>query len=219
MILSFTEENYLKALLKITLEHESKSAGTNELATSLSLKPATVNDMLKKLKEKQCIAYEKYGKITLTDLGEKHAWGIVRKHRLWETFLFEKLDFTWDEVHEVAEQLEHIQSSKLMDRLDQFLGYPEFDPHGDPIPTMKGEVKVRYKKTLAELEPGHTCKVAAVRDNSSSFLQYVVKLGLKLKSEVKVISVQEFDGMMQLEAEGKISTVSQKFAQNIFIEE
>ncbi len=217
-MLSQTEENYLKALLKITLDNEHGEAGTNELAASLSLKPATVNDMLKKLKEKQFIAYEKYGKITLTALGKKHGWGIVRKHRLWETFLFEKLDFSWDEVHEVAEQLEHIQSVKLIDKLDQFLGYPSFDPHGDPIPTHKGVVKIQYKKLLVDAQENETYKVLAVKDNSSAFLQYVAKVGIQLNCHIKVKSIQTFDGMMHIEVDGKKSTVSQKFAQNIFIE-
>ena len=147
-MLSYTEENYLKALQKITLESGTKDAGTNELATLLAVKPATANDMLKKLKEKKLVDYEKYGKIRLSGEGEKIAIDIIRKHRLWETFLYQNLEFSWDEVHDVAEQLEHIQSSKLIDKLDKFLGYPEFDPHGDPIPSSNGEIKVQFKKTL-----------------------------------------------------------------------
>ena len=136
MLLTYTEENYLKTLLKLTLESKRAEAGTNELATHLMVKPATVSDMLKKLKEKQLVDYEKYGKITLTDEGKKIGIEIIRRHRLWETFLYEKLEFTWDEVHEVAEQLEHIHSAKLVDKLDKFLNYPAFDPHGDPIPNV-----------------------------------------------------------------------------------
>ena len=119
MLLSYTEENYLKALLKITFDSGVEKVGTNELASALDVKPATANDMLKKLKEKMLVDYKKYGKINLTSAGKKIAIEIIRKHRLWETFLYQKLEFSWDEVHEVAEQLEHIQSQKLVDKLDK----------------------------------------------------------------------------------------------------
>jgi DtxR family Mn-dependent transcriptional regulator len=146
-MLSFTEENYLKALWHLTMDNTHKGdAGTNELAAHLNVKPATSNDMLKKLKEKKLVDYKKYGKSSLTNKGKKLAIEVVRKHRLWETFLYEKLEFTWDEVHEVAEQLEHIQSQKLVDKLDKFLNYPYFDPHGDVIPNAKGEMRVPLKK-------------------------------------------------------------------------
>jgi len=216
-MLSYTEENYLKALFKLGLENGGETAGTNELAAQLSVKPASVTDMLKKLKEKKLIEYEKYGKISLTQQGKRHAVEVLRKHRLWETFLYEKLEFTWDEVHEVAEQLEHIQSGKLVEKLDKFLGYPEFDPHGDPIPNDKGELRVRYKKTLAQVEPGYLCRMVAVKDNSVSFLQYVAELGLSLNSTIQVISRQDFDGQMQIEVNKKVSVVSSKFAENIFV--
>jgi DtxR family Mn-dependent transcriptional regulator len=216
-MLSYTEENYLKALFKITFGSGSNEAGTNELASLLVVKPATVNDMLKKLKEKELVDYEKYGKITLTIKGKKIALEIIRKHRLWETFLYQKLEFSWDEVHEVAEQLEHIQSGKLIDKLDKFLDYPEFDPHGDPIPNKKGEIKVQYKKTLSEISVGKSCKMVAVKDNSSPFLQYVVKVGLGINNEIKVLSIQDYDSMMVIEINGQQSTVSQKFAENIFV--
>jgi len=217
MILTYTEENYLKALFKISFDHDIEEVGTNELATYLAVKPATANDMLKKLKEKGLVHYEKYGKITLMKTGKKFAIDVLRKHRLWETFLYKKLEFSWDEVHEVAEQLEHIQSQKLVDKLDQFLDYPEFDPHGDPIPNKKGEMKVQFKKTLSEVAVGISCKMVAVKDNSSSFLQYVVKVGLGINDEIKVLSKQEYDKMTDIEVNGVKSSVSQKFAENIFV--
>ncbi|HOY11694.1 MAG TPA: metal-dependent transcriptional regulator [Saprospiraceae bacterium] len=217
MLLSYTEENYLKALLKITFDSGVEKVGTNELASALDVKPATANDMLKKLKEKMLVDYKKYGKINLTSEGKKIAIEIIRKHRLWETFLYQKLEFSWDEVHEVAEQLEHIQSQKLVDKLDKFLAYPEFDPHGDPIPNSKGEIKIHYKKTLSEMTPGNTCKMVAVKDNSSPFLQYVVKVGLGINNEINIISIQEYDLMMVIEVNGQQSTVSQKFAENIYV--
>lgn len=216
-MLSYTEENYLKALLKISVENNSEGAGTNELAFLLNVKPATVNDMLKKLKEKKLVSYEKYGKIKLTKEGTKFATDVLRKHRLWETFLYEKLAFSWDEVHEVAEQLEHIQSSKLIDRLDKFLDFPEFDPHGDPIPTKDGELKIHFKKTLADMEVGSTCKMVAVKDNSSSFLQYVVEVGLGINNQIKIISKQDYDALTVIEVNDKQSSVSLKFAENIYV--
>lgn len=217
-MLSFTEENYIRTLFQLTTENADKpKAGTNELATKLNVKPATANDMLKKLKEKKLINYEKYGKISLTAEGRRQAIDVLRKHRLWETFLYEKLEFTWDEVHEVAEQLEHIHYSKLIDKLDKFLNFPEFDPHGEVIPNAKGEIKIQFKNTLAVVKPGTTCRMVAVKNNTASFLQYVVKIGLEISSQIKVLSKQEYDGIMELEIEGKKSNVSQKFAENILV--
>jgi DtxR family transcriptional regulator, Mn-dependent transcriptional regulator len=217
-MLSFTEENYLKALLRLTVDNADKSdAGTNELASFLKVKPATATDMLKKLKEKKLVEYEKYGKISLTGLGKGEAIEIVRRHRLWETFLHDKLEFSWDEVHDIAEQLEHIRSTKLIDKLDQFLDYPEFDPHGDAIPNANGEMPRPFTKTLSEAIPEAVCTIIAVRDNSPSFLQYVTKLGLKINTEIKVLEKQEFDQSMELEVKDQRITVSKKFAENIFI--
>lgn len=216
-MLSYTEENYLKALLHLTMEIDNTEAGTNDIAAELDVRPATANDMLKKLKEKNLINYEKYGKSSLTKEGKKLAVEVVRKHRLWETFLFEKLDFTWDEVHEVAEQLEHIQSAKLVDKLDKFLNYPAFDPHGDAIPTARGDMKPAIKKTLNEEEPGHTCTMIGVKDNSAAFLQYVDRVGLSIKQKIKVLSKQPYDELMEIEVNGKRSNVSPKFAENIVV--
>ena len=217
MMLSFTEENYLKALQKISFDSGLEEVGTNELATALLVAPASVNNMVKKLREKELVDYEKYGKITLTKTGKKKALNIIRKHRLWETFLYEKLEFSWDEVHEVAEQLEHIQSEKLVDKLDKLLDYPEFDPHGDPIPNKKGEVKVQVKRTLSDVAVGSICKMVAVKDDSSSFLQYVVKVGLELNAMIFVISKQEYDDITVIKVNGIESSISQKFAENIFV--
>lgn len=217
-MISQAEENYLKALFHLTNETEDKvEAGTNELAFYLEVKPATVNDMLKKLKEKELVSYKKYGKIMLTQQGREYAVEVVRKHRLWETFLYEKLEFSWDEVHEVAEQLEHIKSKKLVEQLDRFLGFPKIDPHGDPIPNAKGEIKYLKRKTLTDIPVGAVCKLVAVKDSSASFLQYAVQIGLGLSSKIKIISRQEFDGSVEIEIDNKRSTVSQKFAENLFV--
>lgn len=217
-MLSYTEENYLKALFHLTYETEQyNEAGTNQLASYMGVKPATATDMLRKLKEKGLIDYEKYGKITLSDDGKSHALEVLRKHRLWETFLFQKLDFSWDEVHEVAEQLEHIHSPKLIDKLDKFLGFPEYDPHGDAIPDANGNLKPSFRKSLAEVEPGVQCKMVAVRDNTVAFLQYVSQLNLKINTPIKVLSRQSYDGTIEILIDSQLNTVSQKFAENIMI--
>jgi len=217
-MVSVTEENYLKALLQLQLNKGiEEGVGTNELAEHLGIKPATANDMLKKLKEKKWVDYEKYGKIFLKKAGKTIAVEVLRKHRLWETFLYEKLSFTWDEVHEVAEQLEHIQSVKLVDKLDEMLDFPEFDPHGEIIPNKNGEFKIHFKKTLNEIRVGESCKMVSVNDNTTSFLQYVVKVGLGLNNVIKVVSKQSFDDTVEIEVDGHVSNVSQRFAKNIFV--
>ncbi len=217
-MLSQAEENYLKAMFHLTTMAESSNeTGTNALASYLDVTPATVNDMLKKLKEKDLVSYEKYGKITLTQKGKDYAVDIVRRHRLWETFLYEKLDFSWDEVHEVAEQLEHIKSKKLIEQLEKFLDFPETDPHGDPIPNAKGKIKYQKRKTLAEIPIGSICKLVAVKDTSASFLQYAMKIGLGLSSTIEILNRHEFDGSIEIKVNKSRSTVSLKFAENLFV--
>ncbi|MES2587746.1 MAG: metal-dependent transcriptional regulator [Bacteroidota bacterium] len=217
-MLSITEENYIKHILSLILESNSElGIGTNELATSLSVKPSSVNVMLKKLREKSFIEYEKYGKIHLTEKGKLFGMAIIRKHRLWETFLYEKLDFTWDEVHEVAEQLEHIQSAKLVEKLDKFLGFPTIDPHGDPIPNEKGEISTISKLILSEIEVGKKCRMVAVKDNSAAFLKFVQELGLSINNEVEILSKLDFDDSIEICVNNQKSRVSKKFAQNICV--
>ena len=217
-MVSQTEENYLKSLFHLTLENNNKAeAGTNELAGFLGVKPASANDMLKKLKAKKLVNSEKYGKISLTREGVKKAIEVVRKHRLWETFLYQKFAYSWDEVHEVAEQLEHIQSAKLVDKLDEFLKFPLYDPHGDPIPNAKGEMPSAHKKTLYEEEVGHHCTMVAVKDNSAQFLQYVNQVGLSINNKIKVIARHDFDELMDIEVNGRKISVSPRFAKNIVI--
>ncbi len=217
IMLSDTEENYLKALLRITGEQGSGGeAGTNQLAAKLNVRPATATDMLKKLREKQLVNYEKYGKISLTDTGRDLAITIIRKHRLWETFLFDKLGFSWDEVHDIAEQLEHIKSDKLVERLDKFLGFPQFDPHGDAIPTADGNYIDEARLTLAEAAEHQPYVIVAVKDNSPSFLQYVSEIGMRIHSQVKVLHKYAFDHSMALEIDGIKTSISDKVAQNIY---
>jgi DtxR family Mn-dependent transcriptional regulator len=217
-MLTTTEENYLKAIFHLSSAGSARgNAGINELAQFLGLRPATCNEMCKRLKEKQLVEYERYGKITLTGNGRSHAIGVIRKHRLWETFLYEKLRFTWDEVHEVAEQLEHINSVKLIDRLEEFLDYPRYDPHGDPIPDARGQIKEELRRTLADMKPGEKCKMVAVKDNSAPFLQYVARIGLGLSAGIRVKGVNTFDSTVEIEVAKKTHTVSRKFAENILV--
>lgn len=215
-MLTTTEENYIKALLGISTEGDGE-AGTNQLAARLDVRPATVTDMVKKLKEKSLVDYKRYGKIRLTEKGRSKATQIVRKHRLWETFLFDKLGFSWDEVHEVAEQLEHIQSEKLIEQLDNFLGYPKFDPHGDTIPDANGDFQHEKRNSLAEGEVGKNYTIIAVRDNSPEFLQYASRIGLTINSLVNIIEHFNFDGSIAISIEDKAINISHKVAENIYI--
>lgn len=197
---------------------ERPEAGTNEMAAYLGVKPATATDMLKKLKEKELVSYQKYGKILLTGEGRKKGLAVLRKHRLWETFLYEKLDFSWDEVHEVAEQLEHIQSAKLVDKLEEFLDFPEFDPHGDPIPKANGELPAIDKILLSEIKAGESCMVVAVKDTSAVFLQYLEKLKITIGTEIKVLELIDFDGSVTIRIEKEEPrSVSMKFAESLFV--
>lgn len=211
-------EDYLKAIFYIINESKNGKAGTNQLADYLNLSPASVSSMLRKLKEKKMVAYEKYGKLELTQNGHEIAVQLVRKHRLWETFLCEQLKFSWDEVHEVAHQLEHIHSPKLIIELDKFLGHPKFDPHGDVIPDEKGNFKFRSKITLSELKKGDLCRLISVKDSSAVFLKYVTQIGLALSSEIEIKELREFDNSMLILFNEKTENISNKFAENIYVE-
>lgn len=218
MLLTKTEEDYLKALFHLIAEQGSEKAGTNQLAEFLGLAPASVNNMLKKLKAKDLVDYEKYGKLSLTEPGKTMAVHLIRKHRLWETFLYQYMNFSWDEVHEVAEQLEHIQSPKLISELDRFMGFPRRDPHGAVIPDAHGTYETPPRLTLASLPAGTVCRLVSVRDSSVAFLQYVSRLGLSLSSRIAVTEVREFDGSMAIEVGGSSYSVSREFAENVFVE-
>lgn len=220
-MISFTEQNYLKAIYMLTASDKSTvtEVGTNSLALSLDVKPATVNDMLKRLKAKELINYQRYGKISLTDKGKFKALQIVRKHRLWETFLFQKLQFTWDEVHEVAEQLEHIDSEQLINRLDAFLDYPEVDPHGDPIPNARGEMPQKRQFTLSLGEVGKKYIINSVGDSSSSLLQYLEQHNVSVGSLIELIDRVEFDQSLLIivgESSNKIN-ISKKIAEHLWV--
>jgi DtxR family Mn-dependent transcriptional regulator len=217
-LLTYTEENYLKAIYTIQHINSSGEVSVNEIAERMQTRPATVTDMLRKLSEKELIHYEKYKKITLTDIGSKSALSILRKHRLWESFLYSKLNFSWDEVHEVAEQLEHIQSVKLIERLDSFLGYPEYDPHGDPIPKPNGELPKSTAQVLSEKMVGAKCKIVAVKDTTSAFLQQLERFEIKIGSQLTVAEIMPYDKSMVVKNEkGKSLQLSYIIAANLLV--
>jgi DtxR family Mn-dependent transcriptional regulator len=181
--------------------------------------PASVIDMIKKLSDKKLIDYDKREGVKLTDSGLNDAIQIVRKHRLWEVFLLEKLNYNWDEIHDIAEELEHIQDDTLADRLDKFLGFPEYDPHGDPIPKANGKVPKSFSVTLANVKEGVTYKVAAVKDTSSTFLQYLLKLEIGIGTSIRLIEKIPFDDSLVISIGGREkTTVSQKFGENILVD-
>lgn len=218
MQLTLTEENYVKAIYTVQFKNERGEVSVNEIAERLSTRPATVTDMLRKLSEKELIHYEKYKKVQLTHEGIKVALSIIRKHRLWETFLYEKLNFSWDEVHEVAEQLEHVRSQKLTDRLDEFLGFPAFDPHGDPIPTKDGKMAKTKATPLTETKIGDKTSIVSVNDTSSVFLQQLEIYGLSIGSELTIIERMPYDkSVMVKDKKGNNIQLSEKMAENIMV--
>ncbi len=213
---SHIEENYLKAIYKLSLLANG-AVSTSGLAAEMGVQSASVTDMLKKLAAKKMIRYEKYHGVELSKTGMETATRIVRKHRLWETFLVEKLGFGWGEVHDVAEQLEHVQSEKLVDSLDAFLDFPKVDPHGDPIPDKDGVVRKRQTKVLTELRPGERGIISAVKHDGKDLLDYLDRHDLVLDNQVEVMEILEFDGSMQLKVGGKTQYVSEKIATNILV--
>ncbi|WP_295772738.1 metal-dependent transcriptional regulator [uncultured Mucilaginibacter sp.] len=212
---SFTEENYLKAIFHLLLK--TQSATTNEIAAATGTKAASVTDMLKKLAEKKLINYARYQGVTLTDSGERIAVGIVRKHRLWEHFLVDKLKFKWDEVHEMAEELEHISSTELINRLDEFMGHPQFDPHGDPIPDCNGRISNQHLQSALHLKKDQTGKIAAVADHSPAFLQYLEKTQLTIGQTITVTGLTDYDMALVLNNSQNEFNISREVAKNLLI--
>lgn len=214
--MTLSEENYLKAVYNLQ-KHYKKGVPTNAIAEEMETKASSVSDMIKRLAEKELLFYKKYQGAKLSETGEKHAVKVVRKHRLWETFLVEKLNFSWDEVHDIAEQLEHIESEKLIKELDKLLGYPKTDPHGDPIPDEHGNVVKVEKRMLAEFKKGEQGVCVGVNDSSSSFLQYLDKHQIALGKVITVKDKEEFDGSMQLEVDHREFNISNLAANNIYL--
>lgn len=215
---SFTEENYLKAIYKL-LEQGQKKTNTSAIAALVQTAPASVTDMLKKLSEKKLIHYERYQGVSLTTAGKKIALSIIRKHRLWELFLVEKLGFRWDEVHVMAEQLEHIRSEKLVERLDIYLGRPRYDPHGDPIPDAQGNFSPSSAFPLSAARSGVQLLITGVIDHQASFLQYLSKHGLSLGQKVQIKEQVDFDKSMYIVLENSKQAlhISHEVARNILV--
>jgi DtxR family transcriptional regulator, Mn-dependent transcriptional regulator len=201
-MLSFTEENYLKTIYRLS-EGGNKAVLTNEIAESMTTKAASVTDMIKKLSGKNLISYEKYYGVKITRQGKTEALMVVRKHRLWETFLVDKLHFSWDEVHDVAEQLEHIQSPLLIEKLDEFLGFPSADPHGHPIPDKNGKLHVEKHIELADAVTNKKSIVRSVKDGTPAFLQYLSKIGVYIGATIIILEKIEFDGSLEVLIDGK----------------
>ena len=215
-MITLAEENYLKAILSISLNEDGK-VSTNAIAQEIGTSAASVSDMLKKLQEKKLIKYIKYKGVELSNTGEKKAINILRKHRLWETFLVNNLGFNWGEVHDVAEQLEHIKSPELIDRLDTFLEYPKFDPHGEPIPTKDGKIPSTNTTPLNDLEAGTKGKVMGVTLDEKAFLDYLTQLNISIGTSIELIAKISFDKSLSIKIENEKQHISNDVAKHLLI--
>lgn len=215
--MTHSEEDYIKAIYHLG-KRDTTLVSTNSIADQMETKPSSVTDMIKKLSEKGVINYRPYKGVRLTEAGKKLALTLVRKHRLWEVFLVEKLDFAWDEVHEVAEQLEHIKSEELIEKLDAHLGFPRVDPHGDPIPSKDGEFKKVVKKLLSDVEIGEEGVCVGVKDSSAPFLKFLDRNKIAIRDTIKTIEKEEFDGSLYIEVNGRKVHISNQIASNLYLE-
>lgn len=215
-MLSQAEENYIKTIFAIESELGT-GVNTNLIAERMQTKASSVTDMLQKLAEKKLVDYRKYQGVNLSGKGKKMAASIVRRHRLWETFLVEKLHFSWDEIHDVAEQLEHIQSEKLIDQLDDFLGFPRVDPHGDPIPDKEGNITKRNKVKLSALKENEESILLSVKNTSVDFLRYLDTKNIALGSSIKIIAIEPFDGSVEIETNSERIIISANVAENLYL--
>lgn len=216
MSFSVTEENYIKAIFH--LQQGEGTVSTNELAAELHTKAASVTDMLKKLKAKKLLSYEKYKGVRLSSEGKKLALAIVRKHRLWEYFLVDKLQFGWDEVHDVAEELEHISSKKLVEKLDAFLGHPKFDPHGDPIPDSHGKMAVQVQVNLIDLPVNRMAEVSGVGSQSTELLELLKHKHIGIGTRLEIKRKFSFDHSIEIKIRNQNPfTISQQLAQALFV--
>ncbi|MEJ7558906.1 MAG: metal-dependent transcriptional regulator [Pedobacter sp.] len=213
---SNTEENYLKVIYHLSLSTEGLIT-TNSIADKVQTKAASVTDMMRKLAEKQLVNYRKYQGVTLTETGKAVAINIVRKHRLWEVFLVDKLHFKWDEVHDIAEELEHINSSELVERLNEYLKFPTNDPHGDPIPDKNGRFGNEIFIKLSKLDPGQEGIIMGVSEHSSPFLKHLEKLQLTLGKRIRLLEIIDFDGSVELLLESNKINVSREVAKHLLI--
>ena len=215
MNFTISEENYLKAIFH--LQEKGGTVTTNALAEKLQTKPASVTDMMKKLNAKKLLHYKPYYGFSLSTEGKKTALFIIRRHRLWEYFLSEKLKFDWNEVHLLAEELEHVSSKQLIDRLDQYLGFPQFDPHGDPIPDNKGKIKNLNKISLLELPFNQTAEVRQVTNQSKEMLEILEHKNIGIGTKLEVKKHFHFDHSIELKIKNSIVTISEQLAKNILV--
>lgn len=213
---TLSEENYLKAIYHLQ-KQSTDAVSTNAIAEQIDTKASSVTDMVKKLAEKELANYIKYQGVSLTEEGRLTARTVIRKHRLWETFLVNKLNFSWHEVHDIAEQLEHIKSEKLIDKLDDFLDNPTHDPHGDPIPDKQGNYTRIDSKSILDIKPGNQGVLTSVKDSSKAFLKYLNKNKLALGDTIKVVDFEPFDGSFTIETKTKTMTISKNVAENLYL--
>jgi DtxR family Mn-dependent transcriptional regulator len=215
-MITFSEENYLKAILSINLE-TNNIVSTNEIANVLETSAASVTEMMKKLQDKDLVIYEKYKGVILSKTGEENALEIIRKHRLWETFLVNKLNFSWSEVHDVAEELEHIKSEELIEKLDSFLNYPKFDPHGEPIPTKNGIIHHTKRISLSDMQINTKGVIMGVSLDDKEFLDYLTKLKISIGTKVTAIERITFDKSMKIQIDSTLEHISENVSKNILI--
>jgi len=216
---STSEENYLKALYNLYTS-ERKELTVTELASKLNISAPSATHALQRLSEKKLVQYIKHKPFKLTKKGEILAKQVIRKHRLWELFLVNKMGFKWDEVHEIAEQLEHVQSGKLIDRIDEMLNFPKFDPHGDPIPDADGNIPEMKSFSLTKGKIGETYQITGVTDHSTSFMNYLENIGIELGKKVKLINILSYDSsvvIIRKSSTGEI-TLSHLAAQHLQVE-
>jgi len=211
-----SEENYIKGIFHLGLGGQH-AITTSALAEKMETKPSSVTDMVKRLSEKGLLHYKKYQGVRLTEKGTVHALKVIRKHRLWEVFLVDKLNFAWDQVHEVAEQLEHIESEMLVDRLDALLNFPEFDPQGDPIPDKEGRFKNREKKLLSAMPSQSRGTCVGVKDSSSQFLKFLDKHHIELGNTIEVLEKESFDRSMHIRVGKRKFQISHQIASNLYV--
>jgi len=215
-VVTLSEENYLKAIYHLS-SHGSVSVSTNSIAKKMETKASSVTDMIKKLADKDLVNYVKYQGANLTEKGRLTAVSVIRKHRLWEVFLVNKLDFTWDEVHDVAEQLEHIKSEKLTNELDALLEFPTHDPHGDPIPDKDGNIHKLSIVKLSTLKENQESELLSVKDSSDEFLRYLNKRKIKIGDTIKVLNIEPYDKSIQVKINKKEMVVSGSVADNLYL--
>ena len=211
-----SEENYLKTIYHLS-NHGSISVSTNAIAYKMDTKASSVTDMIKKLSDKGFVDYIKYQGVNLTRKGHLVAASVIRKHRLWEVFLVNKLNFSWDEIHDVAEQLEHIKSEKLINELDAFLEFPTHDPHGDPIPDKEGKLNTLKKISLSSMKENEQSELLGVKDSSEGFLRYLDKRNIKIGDSIKVINIEPYDKSIKIEINSKEIIVSENVAENLYL--